>query len=250
MAAAMLGARAADRSMQTLAVISRKGGAGKTTLSVNLAVAAFEAGVRTMLADVDSQRSTMAWAKVRTRPGPAVVETSAGKLFPLWSAAAVARCELMILDTPSGGEAETLQALRLADACLLICRPNFFDVTALSKSVEQLRQFDKPGLIVLNQAPPRRLGQEAEPVQRAIAALAATGLPLARIGLRHRAVFPAAAARGLSVRELDAQSAGAREVDGVWTQLRELLWPHRTSATSAGVLAAGRAAQSSAQLPA
>ena len=143
--------------MRTLAVISRKGGVGKTTLSVNLAVAAYHAGLKTVVADLDSQRSAMAWAKARTQPGPAVLETTAGKLFPLWSAAGNSGCELMVLDTPASAEAETLQALRLADLCLLVSRPNYFDVSALARSIELLRQFDKPGLIVLNQAPSRRI---------------------------------------------------------------------------------------------
>ena len=224
--------------MQTLAVISRKGGVGKTTLSVNLAAAAHHAGLKTVLADLDGQRSAMAWAKVRAASGPAVLETTAGKLFPLWSAAANAGCELMILDTPASGEAETLQALRLADLCLLVSRPNYFDVAALGRSVELLRQFDRPGLIVLNQAPARRLGRESEVVQTAVRALDRTGLPLARMGLRHRAIFPASSARGLSVQELDPESLAAQEVAGVWSQVRDMLGAAHAGAPPPGVLPA------------
>ena len=73
--------------MRTLAVISRKGGVGKTTLSVNLAMAAYDCGLKTLVADLDSQRSAQAWAAARTVPGPAVVATTAGKVFPVWSSA-------------------------------------------------------------------------------------------------------------------------------------------------------------------
>ena len=72
--------------MRTLAVISRKGGAGKTTLSTSLAVSAWRAGLRTVLVDLDPQRSAALWGRTRSTPGPAVVSTTAGKLFPVWSA--------------------------------------------------------------------------------------------------------------------------------------------------------------------
>lgn len=209
--------------MRTLAVISRKGGAGKTTLATSLAVSAWRAGLKTILVDLDPQRSAALWGRTRQTPGPAVISTSAGKLFPAWSAAENAGCELMVLDTPAGGEDEALQALRLADLCLLVCRPNFFDLDALQHSIALARRFDKPSLVVLNQAPPRRLGQEPEIVGHAIAELSAQGARLASMGLRHRIGFPASAASGLSIEETHPSGAGAHEIAGVWAQVWELL---------------------------
>jgi chromosome partitioning protein len=216
--------------MRTLAVISRKGGAGKTTLSTSLAVSAWRAGLKTVLVDLDPQRSAALWGRVRDKPGPAVVSTTAGKLFPVWSAAQNSGCELMLLDTPASGEDETLQAVRLADLCLLVCRPNFFDMDALVSSMDLVRRQGKPGLVVLNQAPPQRLGQEAQAVGRAIAELQAYGAQIAETGLRSRAAFPAAAGRGISVEEIDPHRPAAREIAGVWAQAWSLLQASRPPA--------------------
>ncbi|HEY7852643.1 MAG TPA: ParA family protein [Caulobacteraceae bacterium] len=216
-------------SMRTLAVISRKGGAGKTTLSTSLAVSAWRAGLKAILVDLDPQRSAALWGRTRATPAPAVVSTTAGKLFPVWSAAENAGCDLMLLDTPAGGEDEALQAVRLADLCLLVCRPNVFDVDALQQSLGLVQRQGKPHLVVLNQAPPRRLGQESEVVGRAIADLQAQGARLAETGLRHRAAFPAAAAGGISVEEIDPDRPAAREVAGVWAQVWKLLQASRTA---------------------
>lgn len=51
-----------DVSMHVVAIISRKGGAGKTTLSVNLAVASVLAGGPAVVLDMDPQGSAGGWA--------------------------------------------------------------------------------------------------------------------------------------------------------------------------------------------
>lgn len=69
--------------MQTVAVVARKGGAGKTTLAVHLSIAGYLRGIKTLLADADPQRSASATLKGRTPPGPKLAETIGPKLFAL-----------------------------------------------------------------------------------------------------------------------------------------------------------------------
>ncbi len=226
--------------MRTLAVISRKGGVGKTTLSVNLAVSAWRAGLKTVLADLDAQRSAALWGRARVETGPAVVATTVGKLFPMWCAAENSGCDLMVLAAPAGDHEDMLPAIRLADLCVLVCRPNSFDVDALRHSIDLVRNLDKPSLVVLNQAPSRRQGHELESVCTAAADLRASGVRLAEVGLRYRAAFPASAARGMSIGELDASSPGAREIAGVWEQIWSMIGDGRP-APLPGCLPAGPA---------
>ena len=63
--------------MKTLAILSRKGGTGKTTLAVHLAVAAEKAGLTTAVIDLDPQASATKWADTRDVDSPVVISAHA-----------------------------------------------------------------------------------------------------------------------------------------------------------------------------
>lgn len=205
--------------MKSIVVTSRKGGVGKTTVAVSLALAAFAAGARVLLADTDPQRSATDALKARGRPGPALVETSAGKLFQLYMAAGREGVDFLIVDTPSTPESDVVQALNIADLCVLVSRPNFLDVASVVRSSEAVRRLGRNGVVVLNQAPPSRRGVEPPAVHRAAEALRFGGLPLASVGLRSRTIYQAAIAHGASAAEWDAASPAAREIAALWRDL-------------------------------
>lgn len=209
--------------VKTLAVISRKGGAGKTTLAVNLTLAAHLAGWKTVLADIDPQRSASDALRARTEPGPSIAEINAGKLFQTRSQALHDAYDVMLIDTPAAPDADVAVAVNSADLCVLVCRPTFLDIASVARSAEMVRRLGKAGLIVLNQAPAKRGGLEPVGVQKAIEALRFCGLPIAPVGMRARAVYQQAIARGRSVGEWDAASPAAQEMGRLWTHVAALL---------------------------
>uniref|UniRef100_B0T0G6 ParA family protein n=1 Tax=Caulobacter sp. (strain K31) TaxID=366602 RepID=B0T0G6_CAUSK len=209
--------------MKTLAVISRKGGAGKTTLAVNLALTSHLVGWKTMLADMDPQRSASDALRARGAAGPSLAETTAGKLFQARSQALHDAYDLMVIDTPVAPDADVALAVNSADLCVLVCRPTFLDIASVARSAEMVRRLGKSGLIVLNQAPSKRVGLEPVSVQKSVEALRFCGLPIAPIGLRSRAVYQQSIARGRSVVEWDPGNPAAQEISRLWVHVAGLL---------------------------
>ena len=68
--------------MKTIALVTQKGGTGKTTLAASLAVAAQEAGERVFLIDLDPQGSLTSWAERREAESPPVDKVAPQQLPP------------------------------------------------------------------------------------------------------------------------------------------------------------------------
>src|SRR5713101_791456 len=64
----------AQAAMKTISIVSQKWGAGKTTLTIHLAVAASQAGMNTAVIDLDPQASSTKWADRRQAELPRMVE--------------------------------------------------------------------------------------------------------------------------------------------------------------------------------
>ncbi|MFZ5670619.1 MAG: AAA family ATPase [Pseudomonadota bacterium] len=211
--------------MKTLAVLSRKGGTGKTTVALHLAAAARAAGQTVLVADVDRQHSALEWRKLRIGEGPAVEAVKPGALFTRQQEAAREGVSLLIVDTGPSVEEEVEQAVRCADLCLVVARPNFFDLRAVAESAALAARFHRPTLFVINQAPPRRGGFEAPIVGQAVRALKALGAPVAGIGLRARVAYQHGVAAGLTAQELEPDGAAAHEIAALWRCVEAAVWP-------------------------
>lgn len=202
--------------MRTIAVIARKGGSGKSTVAVHLALAAHLRGRRVFVADTDAQRSASHVLRGREGDGPELAATSGAKLFALQVAAQRNGVELMIIDTPAVLEEEVSHAIVAADLCLLVVRPTFLDLAAAAQTTDIARRLRKPMLAVMNQAAPARAGIDPPAVKRARQVLDLLRLPLAPTILRARAAYQSALDTGRSVEELEGQAEAAQEVAGLW----------------------------------
>ncbi len=211
--------------MKTIAVISRKGGSGKSTLAVHMATAAVAAGKSVMLVDMDPQRSSLEWARERASEWPIVIEGRAGALFTTHRAAEREGIDLLIVDSRSSADAEASEAARLADLCLIVVRPNFFDLQAVGRTAQLVENMRRPGLFVLNQAPVRRNGAEPRVIREAVEYLSEYRIPLAEVGLRQRAAYQNAMWKGLGAQEDQPDSQAAFEINSLWASLNEQLWP-------------------------
>jgi chromosome partitioning protein len=214
-----------ERLVRTLAVLSQKGGTGKTTVAVHLAATACAAGRHVLMADLDPQKSATEWRRLRTAESPALIEAKAGTLFVASHTAERSCVDLLLLDTRPAQDSDIAEAVRLSDLCLLILRPSFFDIKAVGRTLDMTRAMGKPALFVVNQAPAQREHREPPAVMETVAALREMGAPLAPVGLRARNIYQSAVAKGLTAQEVAPASAAAQEIGLLWGHLDQMLWP-------------------------
>ena len=209
--------------METIGVLSRKGGVGKTTLATHLAVLAGLAGQRTVLIDTDPQRSATAWWRLRDADTPQLVETTPGELKDILEAAAEGGVDVAVVDARPSVEADVTMVATLADLVVVPTRPAIFDLRAIIATIDIVQAAAKRALIVLNACPPPRGAGEASVVVDARRALAAFGVPVAPVAVINRSAYPAAALAGLATPELEPSGKAAKEMHALWRAVEKEL---------------------------
>ena len=199
--------------MKVLAIVSRKGGAGKTTLAVHLAVAAERHGLATAVFDLDPQASAALWSDHRGEAIPAVVPAQAPRLASLLAQARANEADLVILDTAPHADGIASEAASHADAILIPCRPSALDLDAIGASIRLARAVDKPAYVVINAAPVQ--GVETEETR---AALSSAGVEIAPVVLHQRKAYSARMHEGRTAQEVEPKGKAAAEVKDL------LLW--------------------------
>lgn len=193
--------------MKTIAILSQKGGTGKTTMALHLAVAAEAAGHAAVVIDLDPQSSAAGWGEGRGEEGPTVVIAHAPRLSSILDAAASNGVALAILDTAPHSQADALAAAQAADAILIPCRPGILDLRAIGATVQIAKLAGKPAAVVLNACPPqgRALADEAEQAVRGY------GLEVSPVRLIQRAAFAHSLAAGQTAQEYEPHGKAAEE---------------------------------------
>jgi chromosome partitioning protein len=213
--------------MRTIAVVARKGGSGKTTVAVHLAIAAHLAGFRTLVADTDPQGSAMEVLSARLGSGPAYVASTPAELVPLQHKSQSSGIDAMLIDTPAGTEESMSNAVVVAGLTLLVIRPTFLDLAAAVHTSDVLRRIRRPALAILNQAPVARDGVEPPSVRKALRALQAMRLPVAPVILRSRASYQTSIENGRSAIELDGLASAKHELSQLWNYIEKFAFPPR-----------------------
>jgi chromosome partitioning protein len=204
--------------MKTVAIISQKGGAGKTTMAIHLAVVAEQHGCRTAVFDLDPQASATSWADRRKSPTPVVVSAQASRLSNLLEQAAAQSADLVLIDSAPNADSASLAAARVADLILIPCRPAVFDLDAIGTTLNLAAVAHKPAWVVLNAVPPTgKLGEEAA------ATLQQGGVQVAPQALHQLVAFTHAVNDGRSAPEYAPTSRAAAEVNTLFGWLAETL---------------------------
>jgi chromosome partitioning protein len=191
-------------------VAQQKGGAGKTTLVIQLATALAASGSRVAAVDIDPQGSLTAWMRLREQRGPAVPELRfsmvGGWRLPVELDRLRAEHDFVVVDSPPHAETDAKVAIRVADLVLIPCQPSLLDVWASGATIELAAKERRRPALVLNRVPPR--GRSVDEARLAIADLACGALD-AHLG--NRQAFAGAVARGLGVVESEPRSPAADE---------------------------------------
>ncbi len=201
--------------MKTTAIVSQKGGAGKTTLALHLAVAGHLAGYDTGLIDLDPQGTAETWGGWRKDEPPAVIGAKAATLSRTIEKAGAAGAELVIIDTPPLAQAEARAACAVADIILVPCQLRIFDLDAIKVTAGLIKDMGKPSFVVFNRTPSRAPNLYAQGVE----AVAGMGMKAAPMMLVERAAYHHAEQEGKAAQEMDPASKAALEIAKLWRWL-------------------------------
>lgn len=198
--------------MPTIAIVSQKGGSGKTTLAIHLAAAATQAGNVACIIDTDPQATAAAWGDWRGGDDPEVITAPPARLAKTIEDVVRLGAEVIVIDTPPHADAAAREAVKAADLVLIPTRPRAFDLHAIQTTAELIGYAGKPAFVLFNAAPARGAQLFAE----ASAIVENLGLKVCPVMFADRAAFHHSTAGGKAATETDPQGKAAGEVDALW----------------------------------
>ena len=203
--------------MITLAFVSQKGGAGKSTLAANVAAYAATNGIKTVVIDLDQQASISAWHGAREDDLIRIIPS-----HPPLLAKYVAQCEqegyqLCVIDTPPHNSTSAANAIAVANLTIIPVRPSAFDLVAAQATFDLLAQSGGKGGAVINAVP-----SGTKVIDDATKFVTDAGIKvIGRTG--QRIAYQHATTKGQGVTEYEPSGRASGEIKELWTTIEAMI---------------------------
>ncbi len=201
--------------MKIVTIASQKGGAGKTTLTSHLAVAAAMNGISAAVVDTDPQASLSDWWNLREADNLPFVRSSVADLATNIEALREAGIELLVIDTPPAVTDVIKDVVNLSDIVIIPTKPSPLDIRAVAKTVDIVDACGKPMLFVVS------IAKKNARITSESAVLLSQFGTVAPIHIGDRGEFAIAMIDGRTVLEVYPDGKSAEEIRSLWSYVEK-----------------------------
>jgi chromosome partitioning protein len=190
---------------RVIALAQQKGGVGKSTLAIHMAVELTQRSRRVAIVDLDPQGTVTKWRTRRTADWPQVVAVDTVRLAAVMEA--LKDMDFIFLDLPGRRGPDVTAGLRAADMILVPARPLDIDIEASGETIASAQRMKKPYAFAMTAAP--FSGKRA---QDFIHMIQDRGYPVVPVFVSERFAYPDAINAGLGVSEFEPNGKAAAEI--------------------------------------
>jgi chromosome partitioning protein len=203
-----------------VAIVSSKGGVGKTTVTQCLAVEALRQGIAAAIIDADPQKSAADWGEQRAAAdmdAPTVIALGSKSLASVVADLKKRGAGMIFIDTPPHSAPAINAALDVSTGSIMVTRPNPMDLRALEATWSIVSRMKKPAAAIFTQTPP---GNRARALGLAQGRLEELEMPFCPTPISYTLSFPYAQAEALSVQEREPTGKARAEIAEIWGWLK------------------------------
>ncbi|NDA90357.1 MAG: ParA family protein [Alphaproteobacteria bacterium] len=207
-----------QHKVKVYSVMSQKGGAGKTTLAINLAVQSKLQGNNSLIIDIDPQASATMWADVRgVNNEPLVTSSFASRLNNVINVACENNITEIFIDTPPHSQRDSQIAAEMSDSIIIPCRPNLFDLQAIDNTIGLAKMANKHFILVFNAI--HHTSSLAEEAKEALINKYGDSINICPQMIVQRLCYVHASTNGQGVQEYEPRGKAALEIQNVYNYI-------------------------------